>query len=221
VTRNEYDQWADRHGTMFGFRAFESDFAMLDSWYAAFRVSGYGVADLDAATAALAQRPPRHRADHLAAIHAAARERRAKLALDELRRAQSSPDPAEIGVCDLCGDTGSVCVPHPRFVVGGEWVPTFLGYRPLAAVVCACWVGRRMIDSYDEKSAEYQKRVPRPMTLEQYQRCAMPHWRQVLASDESARRALHVADAATAAADRTAGPLAGVVRNVVAGATAG
>ena len=214
MLRSDYDDWADRHGTIFGFRAFESDFAMLDAWFDAFAAAGYGRADLDAATAALSQQPPKCRSDHLAAIHRAARERREKVRLAEQQRAAAHPDPAEVGVCSECGDGGWVVVPHPRHVVAGEWVAGFMGYRPLAAVACACPTGRRRLDLWDERSADYQRRVPRPMALDYYRVRVCPGWRAMMAADLAARLALNRADAVTAKADEVGGPLAAVMRRV-------
>jgi hypothetical protein len=209
--RDEYDEWADRHGSTFGLVG-EADIAMFHAWFDVFSASGYTAAELTAATAAVAQQPPRFRSEHLGAIHAAIRDRRARAEAVRLH------DPAEVserGTCALCGESGWVVVPHPKCVAAGEWVAGMEGVT--AAVTCSCFVGRRQLDAWDAYAAVVQKRVPRPMSLEYYQGRLCSRWRALLARHEGLTEAHRRAQSASRRADMAGGPLAGVIRRITKG----
>jgi len=72
--------------------------------------------------------------------------------------------------CTLCGDSGYVAVPHPVYVVMGEWTHATHGRtKPTAAVTCCCMAGGRLAAAQESKRqppmtlVEYEARIPRDL----------------------------------------------------------
>jgi hypothetical protein len=208
LTPDDYDAWSKRHAAMFGF-SHANDGAVFAAWFEVFAASGYSAADLHGATDELAKRTDRigWREDHLFAINAFVIGRRVA------KRKADEPPPDEFGECTLCGNSGLVVVPHPKYVEGREWKGHWLGYRPTAAVTCSCWSGRRWLDGYDRRPAGYRDRIKRPLALEAYQK-RVPGWKTMMDTREAAATAAARAETATRATDKAAGPLAGLVAKV-------
>jgi hypothetical protein len=174
MERDEYHRWADAYAATFAMTS-DSDVAMFGAWFEVFRSAGYTIAELQAARLSIARNPPTFRNEHLAAIHRAIRDAR----VQQSRRRMMEPAAGDRGVCAACGDTGAVIAPHPKFVAGGDWRSSDLGYRATAAVACSCLKGRNLLAAYDRLSPELRDRIARPMTLGDYQKIA-PKWRAML-----------------------------------------
>lgn len=177
MTRDEYGEWAKRHGKLFGF-GFANDWDMLISWFEV--LDRYDVALLNHATDDMSKStvPINPLRNHLATIQQFLRNYTAVTVQREWELARDV-----LGVCVLCGNSGYVTVPWLR-VVGGEvlgvngdqWQPVSSGSLPAQfttmAVTCTCAVGRRVSDTFPANK--------RPMSLDTYQRLN-PHWRGQLA----------------------------------------
>lgn len=173
MTRNEYIEWARKHGVRFGF--LDNDLAMLGEWFEVFSLDT--LANLREASNRLLRRPPGFPREHLAAL------------LDALRVLKAERFDAETrdladdrGTCDRCGGSGRVVVPHPKSIRKGEWVPlqrTSSGRANYytAAVACRCSLGRWHI--------EHNKRSLLP--LDEYEEIN-PNWRLQLAAVEDQTR---------------------------------
>jgi hypothetical protein len=220
LTAADYNVWSRRHGETFGF-SHPNDPAVFARWYEVFAAAGYTAAELGAATDVIAMRPEplKWRDDHLAAIHAALRSKRSGEWAAKVRSYR--PDESEVGECAYCGGSGWAVVPHPKYVMAGEWSAGILGRRPTAAVTCLCHRGRAALEGWDRFSEDVKRRVARPMPLEHYQAKVNPGWRNMIAGVEAEERARLAATAATQATDAAAGPLARAIRGVVGRAKTG
>ena len=196
IMKHEFTAWAERHLKTFGLTPSAKDRETIDLWYPIFTASGYTAAELDYATQTMARNPPKYRSEHLPGIHAAIGGLRKEAAQDD-RRDRDTIEAYE--VCKDCGDSGWAWVPHPRFVVDGEWVP-FQGrtYKPEAALPCMCPRGRRILGSWTGKK--------RTLSLEQYDSWN-PEWRQQIRERDAAQKAEREALASAHASDQTDGPL--------------
>lgn len=202
MTRAEFDAWLNKYSVPLGLTR-DEDLRMLDSWYAdVFVPAGYTAAELESARLAMLQAPPKFRNEHLTAIHD--HVRRLRHDADRRRLAALPPDPAELGECADCGDSGFVCVPHPRRVVAGAWDGV------TAAVCCHCLKGERAHAAWQRLPETAKDRIKAPpMTWAEYQR-TVPRWRVLLAEGERRREQERRARAATDAAD-LAGPIGRVL----------
>lgn len=80
------------------------------------------------------------------------------------------------GLCDLCGDNGLVTVPHPGYVVVGDWQSDRLTadgfpHKPTSVATCTCAKGRAVHTKLTEKAGS---KGTKPVGLEEYRRNIMP-----------------------------------------------
>lgn len=188
-----FRQWADRHAAIFGLTS-PQDLEMFAAWRGAFVSAGFTFSELNAATDWMVkQSAPEFRNEHLKMIQTFIRQRR-----DEQRRfEQQTAAPMGKSYCSLCGGTGMVVVPHPRFVIDGEWTMNS-SYQPTAAVSCLCEVGKRIEQAQFNKERNqklmslglYETRIPRGL------------WTALLHHKSKAAGANKKAEEATRAADK-------------------
>lgn len=186
MNAQEWSEWVRFHASMFSFTT-ETDREMFAAWRVAFTAAGFTLAELRDATMFLAKNPPRWRVEHLAQIQARiAQERiRAAKAMEEAN--SGSRDFAM--ACDLCGNSGFVPVPHPKTIVGGEWIHPYA----LVAAYCSCVHGKRIFNSHGERQV-------RGIPIENYE-LINPHWRQLVAQKVASDHARAKAKAASQAVD--------------------
>lgn len=170
MQQDEYDAWAQRHATAFGWTG-EADLKMLAAWYEV--LGPENPDDLHEATNRILRTDyPSFARDHLKAILAQIRLLKAERALVGSRVASEG----DRGSCAKCGGSGRVIVPHPRSVVDGEWVPLALtrggAQYYSACVCCSCGLGRWY---HEHGSLRVEGRERRMMTLEEYEQIN-PRW---------------------------------------------
>ncbi len=160
---------------------------MLSAWEDVFALSRISIAELDVAAAIIARNPPRWRSDHLLALQSTIREGRIQQVRMEREREEFT---AGVSVCRICSSTGRVIVPHPRFVVDGQWQENERGVSITAAVVCSCHCGRRLLDQVLSLSADERKRarVQMPMILADFEKIC-PDWAEQMRNRELAKLA--------------------------------
>lgn len=185
ITAEEFDLWADRHGSMFGFST-DRDAATFAAWFEVFEACGYSAGELRDATDVIARRsePLAWRSEHLAAIHSHVRQFRR--AVETGHRRIPGADQSEVGECTLCVNSGWVSVPHPEFVLAGRWESAPMGYSVRAVVYCRCWAGRKTLAAWNEATPKFQAEHPRAYTLDEYETKVCPKWRTLLAAEEAA-----------------------------------
>lgn len=142
------------------------------------------IADLQHATNAIIAgqgKTPQWPADHLDAIKAAAiQASQARIAAESQRETMSGHSSGGLGVCNYCGETGLVLVPHPNWIRDGEWVPyTRSGIgRPLyhhTHVYCRCRRGERCHTSAVDRKTN--NGTPDPLcTLSRYETAYNAAW---------------------------------------------
>lgn len=161
-----YHEWAMGHVYAFGLG--ESGETMASAWFSIFNGFGYTIAELRAATLAMAKEPPQFPSEHLQRINESVAAGRQV----ESRRQWAG----ELGTCVVCNDGGYVVVPHPRYVVNGQWTE-----RHTAAVVCGCWRGRRIMERNKNRreAGKDGDVVKPPMLLSEYERLN-PNWKRQL-----------------------------------------
>lgn len=206
----EFVAWASRHAAVFGLFA-DGDSAMFAAWHDEFRMAGFDVADLHAATNHMAQvEAPKFRSDHLVIIQRIVGDRRREAALKQQKAVEFDSGKS---VCVLCGDTGAVAVPHPRFVLCGEW--QFHGNAQItAAVLCFCWRGRRIGEAQKAWHPDLVRaRGGQQMTLEQYeQRIPRETWESLMRDQRERQKAARRARQVTKEIDKQCGAIAAKTR---------
>lgn len=214
MASRSFSDWAERHGNTFGINQTRQDFAMLTAWQRVFEIAGYTLAELDAATDAMALAPPRTRWDHLDSIHANVRlQRRRRLADAEQKRRDEYGE--SVGQCVLCFDCGTLSVPHPRHIENGRW-----DFCTFVSVVCFCWRGRQITqlqtDRFNSAQADRKdKPGDRPaLTLQQYER-VNPAWKAQMEQHVELKKAEVEAQRRSITAD-SARPLTGPVNDAIA-----
>lgn len=86
----------------------------------------------------------------------------------------------DYSVCDRCGNHGLTVVPHPDYVVMGEWQPHHSASGDgcpvyyTAVVCCSCSKGGKLRDHFAAHVG------PKPMTLEQYRERVLPEPERVM-----------------------------------------
>lgn len=165
-----FEEWAAQYAKLFGLLS-PVEVEMVGDWSEHFRSEGYSVAELVAASQALARdAPPRYRSEHLGALTEA---------LVAGRRPVTTEPPREATSCGLCDGCGRVSVPNPRTLDRARHKWTWL------SVTCSCPLGlwwHEHLCSRQPSSPE--RRVPQPLSLADYEKYHLPDWREVL----SARR---------------------------------
>lgn len=175
-----YADWVSKHCRCFGMDK-QSDLEMVTEWANVFALDGFTPDELDATTTAMIRNPPRFRNEHLERIHTIVRANRVL----SRQVAQASDTQS---VCDYCGNSGFVTVPHPEYVRDYRWMPPF----PTAAVICPCYAGRQqglIVDDYAEGRGEKQKRkreLPKMLRLEQYAQ-RVPNWLELIRDHQNAQ----------------------------------
>lgn len=79
--------------------------------------------------------------------------------------------------CSVCHGSGWAVVPHPRWVIEGEWQSDG-NHWPTAAVYCYCGRGQRLLShaqAYNQDSPKHPRAIG--MTLERYEGLN-PRWHQ-------------------------------------------
>jgi len=192
-----YASWVTAHRTAFMLPAEWVESALM--WWPTFVSLGVTASELADATRAiqLAAEHPASWGKHLPEVKAVVGRLRNRRAA-EARRAHDLARGDRFSVCDLCGDSGWVVVPHPdwvRFndpVVPGEirvdataWAPNGHGGdgEPRfveVGVACRCFKGRATVAG--------QEKNP-PLTLERYEQHVNRVWREMLIiRDENGKR---------------------------------
>ena len=185
-----YSVWVDQHCETFAIADQNRVLAML-----AWRVPlldhlGASEVELHETTRmCVLDRPsPNFPNEHLEAIKRHLAELKVKARAREATAAEKYHD--RHGTCAKCGDTGSVTVPHPRFIADLEWVPSSHNHqgdpiRATCAVSCDCYRGRK---GYDAACLRVQgtDQLP-PLTITAYE-TINPDWRAQMATVEYAAR---------------------------------
>lgn len=194
-----YESWVDAHCRSFAIAQPEWIAAFL-SWEQAIVGLGATESELREATQrCLADRPkPQFPVEHLDAVqrHVGAQKTVARRRLAERQLDDGA------GTCIYCGNSGWVAVPHPRFVLDGEWKPsryhetTGLPIFVTSAVTCMCPRGRQTHET--TLSAQTDRGRPLPVALEAYARNVNAAWREHLKEVETAKLAMLKAQASAA-----------------------
>lgn len=185
-----YAEWVDHHCRIFAFTA-EADVKAMLSWRDLIEAENHGdyaLADLTRELAATDY--PSFARDHLKALLALIRRKRAETFRHERAGGETHPD---FGTCSTCDSSGRVTVPHLKAIVDGRWIPRIVARGGAAiyytcAVTCHCQLGR-----WFEEHAAGQRQdgtTRRPMTLLEYTH-QNPSW----ASQIRERRALEIEEA--------------------------
>ncbi len=182
----DYEHWSRRYASVFGLTS-AADQDRFAEWYEIFDSCGYSLDELDGATMDIGRQPPEFPNQHLGRIHASITAGRRAKAIARARGAEVGGGGP--GVCAVCGDSGWVTVPHPRLVIGGDWLAAEFGGRLTAAVCCGCWKGRSNETSWESLPDKEQLRIPRPLTLDAYRR-SNPGWAEQMARDQAERLAV-------------------------------
>ena len=182
-----FNEWAQRHATMFGFQS-DGDLKMLASWEEAFDLAGYGAADLTAATFRMTSAPPRWRAEHLGEIQESIRQMRSTRRQAE-ERAAADARIAEQSVCSDCRNSGWAIVPHLKGATEGQWIEDTTGRRNTMAVSCHCAIGqKRWNDRTRCAAAAARAKDWVPMTFEVYL-TRNPEWRAQMRQEQARKDA--------------------------------
>lgn len=197
-----YAQWSARHAAMFGMTRLE-DAETFAAWRSTFIARGYTFQELTHTTNVIAARtePLAWRDDHLAEINRIIRDMRQAVIRNESNEAATAKE----SKCELCADSGMVIVPHPQFVIDGEWTRNG-NSQPTCAVVCSCFRGRRI----GEQQAEMfnGKRSKMQLTLEAYEdRVPRYLWKNLYDQQRLAFIASTRAEATSKAQDKQLGRL--------------
>lgn len=172
------EEWGNLHALRFGFAP--SFYPMVAAWVEEFAATGYTIAELQAATLAIAksESSPRYPGDHYAAIHRAVQSQRfaerEKFATERTRR-QTHTDGH--GICEGCGDTGWFIVPHVDRI--GAWCDA--ARFVTGTVACSCFIGRKIVETWDAKR-------PLPLTIGVYE-ARVPNWRELVEFERTVKRA--------------------------------
>ena len=213
LSKAEFDQWAGRHGAMFGF-AHANDSAMFSLWFGLFADRGYSPAELRYATDSIAAKtePLKWREHHLAEINKLIGDRRGAY---EAKRLRDFPeDNYGPSRCSSCEGSGWVSVPSPRQIVDKRWEPSGMHVHALAVVACNCPQGQKKLDGWDASPSEFQKRIPRPMMQSYYEQQICSHWRGLVRDYEEKLAAILKANALSEQADKSR-PLTGPIKKVL------
>lgn len=194
-----YESWVLDHCRTFAITLPEWTAAFL-SWRSALVGLGATEVELREATRrCLGDSPkPQFPADHLDAVQ---RHVGAQKSATRRRAAERQLDDGP-GVCSYCGSTGWLAVPHPRFVIDGEWKParyheaTGLPIHVTSAVTCTCPRGRQVHEA--TVTAQTDRGRAMPVSLEAYAADVNPAWREHLKEAEDAKAAMAKAQAAAA-----------------------
>lgn len=146
-----FEEWAGRHGSIFGLNNEEMTAAL--AWEDLFTACGYVASELAEATDELAKNPsrislavgrgshPGKMALHLAAIHGVCRDLKAVV-----YHRQTNEHERDRRTCTTCGGSGAISVPHLSGVTDGQWRPVKVGRASptyyTCAVTCHCALGR-------------------------------------------------------------------------------
>jgi hypothetical protein len=201
-----FDQWAQRHATMFGLTN-EGDMAMLLAWETPFEAAGYTVDELNAATFKMTSAPPKWRTEHLGAINEAVRQSRSMRKAAEDAKLKSD----DRSVCSDCRNSGWVPVPHILEIDNGQWVPGTNGNRNTMAVTCHCNLGKRLCQARidyarDAKGPMARSKAWIPMDFEHYIQLNM-NWRVQLQEEEARLAVENQAHSYARSRDRTYGKI--------------
>lgn len=160
---------------------------MLLSWHVAFialRATPQEMARATMDVLALTDRPIRM-ADHFAAIRATIVSNRS----DAKNREIANYSAEDRGACVLCGNTGSVAVPHPAKCDAERWQPVFTTakteFYPTAGVVCRCEAGRRIVACQMNNEGR-----PKQMTLDYYEQYVNGNWKEQMREQRERNRAI-------------------------------
>lgn len=99
--------------------------------------------------------------------------------------------------CSRGCDLGVLFVPHPRSLLGGDWVYPWY----TCAVFCLCPRGESRRERLWNSHQKSEGKLPQPMSLADYEQ-RVPRWRELLAERESSRRDQAVEQLAAAEADQ-------------------
>jgi hypothetical protein len=191
VFDGDWAGWVEYHAVLFGLDG-EGETRTLLAWRETFAAQGFTAEELRAASLHLARDPPRYREEHLRRLQEVIHGRRAAVrrSADLLREAEESE-----WVCPHCHACGWASVPHPRFLVEGEWRADGGGRLHTVAVLCSCNRGRREAELHAKAG---------PLTLATYE-LRNPLWREQVAAAARARAAATDARRLAREADRERG----------------
>lgn len=198
-----YSAWVKSHLVQFSLVSADT-VATFGSWWQSFSALGFTPDELTRATRHVRNLPaetsPKYAGDHYHAIKLAVvneRDRNSQKAVnyDDSR-----------GLCDDCGDSGFISVPHPKFCNAMTWRPERHNHagNPVyvtAAVVCRCWKGRKFAER--QQADEMDGIPPKTMTIGQYEEKINGDWRrQIRERDEQRRTVAHVEAGMTGASTK-------------------
>lgn len=169
ILLNIYIDWARDHCRALGFTDEARAAEQFRLW---FDVLGeFDLADLREATRVILRSTDPitlmgQRAAILKAIHASREARLGRLPSGQTRADVLA---AELGVCNLCGNSGMLSVPHPAHVREGRWCPSGGRYHTVS-VACRCPVGWRVLGRLKAMDKA-------PYTLDDYEQRVCPDWR--------------------------------------------
>lgn len=172
-----YTKWSLKHGKLFSMSPAPWS-QVTSAWYPFFAMIGANGDLMAKATleVQILEAPPKNYEGHMYAVKAALGR------VKDRERKRETPASLQEGqcysVCNFCGNTGLVSVPHPKHITAGEWEPwkhnaEGMPIHATAVVSCKCHRGVRQRDS----TAERNKPI---MTLEQYEATVNPAWREHL-----------------------------------------
>jgi hypothetical protein len=174
MTRDEFDLWAIDYCNLFRLKP-ESLIGTLETWFEAFDANHCTTNELKLALAAMRRNPPEYDREHFRVLSLHVRHLRAEQSA-AMVRAASQPKEEEYGICDLCGSTGWVTVPHPRCVREGDfWPPHYE-----LAVYCRCGLGRWFYDNHSDMREAMRRQGRTPgVSIDVYE-AWNPKWREQL-----------------------------------------
>lgn len=187
ITQDEFNGWVDRHAPIFMMNS-DADLRTFAAWFNLFVSCGYTLADLNAATDAMALAPPPDKWGQLEAIH-----RYARRAATGRRQVEKQNATAPSVDCLLCRGTGYAMIPHPNYIDAND--P--LGFTALSRALCWCERGRWTESDETRKAGD----KPICITLRELE-TKVPNWRDLMGAYEDFMSARVQASAAIAAEDK-------------------
>lgn len=191
MTETDYQSWMMYHRSLFGMKA-QEDVQMFSHWWPV--LMHYSARELREASLAIAsdiETAGRYRTEHLALLRSKIQSKR----MEAERSLRAHQEERFLNTeCQLCGDSGTVSVPHPASIKSEAWVYPFYS----ASVFCRCNRGVRLFNSYSEGFGRSKFTA---LDFDKYE-LQFPHWRRLVADREELRKAEYEAKYAAKQGDK-------------------
>lgn len=178
MSHEEFKTWIAHHAALFWMNS-PNDLALFVAWKPL--VLPYEFVDfIDGSNYISREKAGCFRTDHLAVICNRIEVKRLAKYQAECRDSKSD----ERGVCDACRGSGSLVVPHEKYVQNGQWIPPF----PTFAVFCFCRLGQLKFDTVYRDQERQKNGQKQPLAWQKYEQM-VPEWRGLLKERETQKDA--------------------------------